>query len=311
MSKRVYVGNLSSRTSEKDLQEAFKKYGNIVKIDLKAGFGFVEYEDQRDASDAVKELNGTDLLGRNMRVEHSKGQPRAQGEFSDRRERRGGSYDRRDRGPRVRSGPPTHSDNRIIIDNLPSGASWQNLKDHFRKIGDVVFADVKEGHKGKYGIVEFKYYDDVKRAIRKLDNTDFMGGPIYISEVRYKRLTTHNVRIVLAVAVAEVEAAIATAHTAEEDLLLPAKDVLPLPDAALAPLAIEANPLASKRVATRNPPASLLNLPSVTASLPVQPITRPATTNLLAPHLLEAMLNPRKTKLIMFQFPALYLIRPS
>jgi RNA recognition motif-containing protein len=60
-------------------------------------------------------------------------------------------------------------------------------KDHFRKIGDVVFADVKEGHKGKYGIVEFKYYDDVKRAIRKLDNTDFMGGPIYISEDRPRR----------------------------------------------------------------------------------------------------------------------------
>lgn len=39
--------------------------------------------------------------------------------------------------------PPRNSQYRLIIKNIPRGCTWQDLKDHFRKVGDVCFADVR------------------------------------------------------------------------------------------------------------------------------------------------------------------------
>ena len=41
---RLYVGNLSSATRVKDLEEAFSKYGEISNIDRKIDYAFVVSE---------------------------------------------------------------------------------------------------------------------------------------------------------------------------------------------------------------------------------------------------------------------------
>ncbi len=38
---KVYIGNLSNRTREREIEEAFDKYGKILKTELKHGFAFV------------------------------------------------------------------------------------------------------------------------------------------------------------------------------------------------------------------------------------------------------------------------------
>ena len=46
---------------DKDLEDAFGKYGSIEKIWVARkppGFAFIDFNDQRDAEDAVDELNG-------------------------------------------------------------------------------------------------------------------------------------------------------------------------------------------------------------------------------------------------------------
>uniref|UniRef100_A0A8C8FBF2 RRM domain-containing protein n=1 Tax=Oncorhynchus tshawytscha TaxID=74940 RepID=A0A8C8FBF2_ONCTS len=44
------------------------------------GYGFVEFDDPRDADDAVYDLNGKDLCGERVIVEHTKG-PRRDGSY--------------------------------------------------------------------------------------------------------------------------------------------------------------------------------------------------------------------------------------
>ncbi|KAF9431207.1 hypothetical protein BGZ94_006888 [Podila epigama] len=69
----VYVGHLSPRTERRDVEELFEKYGRVVSVELKhGGFAFVEYEDPRDADDAVSKLNGYELDGNRISVEWSR-----------------------------------------------------------------------------------------------------------------------------------------------------------------------------------------------------------------------------------------------
>ena len=58
---KVYVGELSRETDEKDLERAFKHYGPLKNVWVArnpAGFAFIEFEDPRDADDAVRGLDG-------------------------------------------------------------------------------------------------------------------------------------------------------------------------------------------------------------------------------------------------------------
>jgi RNA recognition motif-containing protein len=57
----------------------------------------------------------------------------------------------------------------IKVTNLPRSCSWQDLKDFFRKSGDVVYADVKG--RGE-GIVQYSNGSDMRHAIRTLDDTE-------------------------------------------------------------------------------------------------------------------------------------------
>ena len=63
MSTRVYVGGLSYRAREKDVERFFRRYGKIRDISMKNRYCFVDFDDYRDADDACYELNGKDLLG--------------------------------------------------------------------------------------------------------------------------------------------------------------------------------------------------------------------------------------------------------
>ena len=61
--QRVYIGNLSSDCRERDVEKFLKGYGKFGEVSLKQGYGFVDFEDYRDADDAVSDLNGKDLQG--------------------------------------------------------------------------------------------------------------------------------------------------------------------------------------------------------------------------------------------------------
>lgn len=59
---KVYVGNLGNFASKHELESAFTKYGPLRNIWIARnppGFAFIEFEDPRDAEDAVRGLDGT------------------------------------------------------------------------------------------------------------------------------------------------------------------------------------------------------------------------------------------------------------
>lgn len=76
----IYVGNLSYRMNDKDLEEIFLKFGAVksakVIMDKETGkskgFGFVEMVESSAGSQAIEALNGNECEGRTLRVNEAK-----------------------------------------------------------------------------------------------------------------------------------------------------------------------------------------------------------------------------------------------
>ncbi|KAL8201266.1 hypothetical protein R6Q57_012605 [Mikania cordata] len=58
---RVYVGNLDPRVNERDIEDEFRTFGAIRSVWVARrppGYAFVDFDDKRDAQDAIRELDG-------------------------------------------------------------------------------------------------------------------------------------------------------------------------------------------------------------------------------------------------------------
>ena len=76
MSTKLFVGNLSFKITENDLQDAFAAYGSVVETNLMMdrmsgrprGFAFVTMGSEEEAQKAIEALNGKELDGRALTV---------------------------------------------------------------------------------------------------------------------------------------------------------------------------------------------------------------------------------------------------
>ncbi|KAI8828841.1 hypothetical protein BC829DRAFT_366989, partial [Chytridium lagenaria] len=75
---KVFVGNLSWKVNDKDLEEEFRKYGTVMEAVVlmmpndntkSRGFGFVTFTTKEAAGTAVEKGNGRELKGRPMKVD--------------------------------------------------------------------------------------------------------------------------------------------------------------------------------------------------------------------------------------------------
>ncbi|KNA25007.1 hypothetical protein SOVF_010430 [Spinacia oleracea] len=192
-SRTIYVGNLPLDVKDWEIEDLFYKYGRIVDIEMKLpprppGYSFVEFEDPRDAQDAIRGRDGYNFDGCLLRVELAHGGR----DRSPPMGRRGGGSGGGGGGGSVRGGggggqygASRNSEFRVIVSGLPPSASWQDLKDHMRKAGDVCFAQVFRDGEGMVGMVDYTNYEDMQYAIRKLDDTEFRN-PFSRSYMRIK-----------------------------------------------------------------------------------------------------------------------------
>uniref|UniRef100_A0A0D9X2U1 RRM domain-containing protein n=1 Tax=Leersia perrieri TaxID=77586 RepID=A0A0D9X2U1_9ORYZ len=150
-SRTIYVGNLPGDIREREVEDLFYKYGRIVDIDLKIpprppGFAFVEFEDPRDAEDAIRGRDGYNFDGNRWNL-HMVGE--------------------------VTLPPLT-----ILVegDVVVVYLDIQSIVDHMRNAGDVCYSEVYCEGGGTIGVVDYTNYDDMKYAIRKLDDSEFKNA---------------------------------------------------------------------------------------------------------------------------------------
>jgi RNA recognition motif-containing protein len=80
MPTKLYIGNLSFRTTGEELREAFSAVGTVESASViedretgrSRGFGFVEMATPEEAAAAIEAFNGKDFGGRNLTVNEAK-----------------------------------------------------------------------------------------------------------------------------------------------------------------------------------------------------------------------------------------------
>ena len=74
---QIFVGRLPKHICSRDLEDIFFPYGKLTRCEVKQGirlaYGFVEFENRRDAEDAIRLENGREIMGTRIVVEWSRG----------------------------------------------------------------------------------------------------------------------------------------------------------------------------------------------------------------------------------------------
>ena len=104
MGTKLYVGNLSFRTTSDELRDAFAAVGTVESASViedrdtgrSRGFAFVEMATAEEAAAAIEQFNGKEFGGRNLTVNEAKPRADRGGGYGGSRDR--GAYGGDDRG---------------------------------------------------------------------------------------------------------------------------------------------------------------------------------------------------------------------
>jgi len=171
-SRRVYVGNLSWDVTWRELKDYMKTTGcEVTRADVMVGHdgrskgcGIVEFATADGARRAVLTLNDTELYGRQIFVRE----------------------DREEGFSSARGGGDAQS-RRVYVGNIPWDVAWQDLKDHMRAAGEVLYAEVLKNPDGRSkgcGIVEYSEPSEAQEAISSLNDSELNGRMIFVREDR-------------------------------------------------------------------------------------------------------------------------------
>jgi len=80
MGNKLYVGNLPYSANQQSLQDVFSQYGTVDSVNVitdrdtgqSKGFAFVEMSSDGEAQKAIRDLNGSSIDGREIKVNEAK-----------------------------------------------------------------------------------------------------------------------------------------------------------------------------------------------------------------------------------------------
>ncbi|PIN11134.1 Polyadenylate-binding protein (RRM superfamily) [Handroanthus impetiginosus] len=168
----VFVKNLSDSVDNVKLQEMFQKFGNILSCKVvtsddgkSKGYGFVQFESETSAKDAIEKLNGSTDGGKQMYV----------GKFVKKSDR----------------ALPSHEAKytNLYVKNFDTGLSEGDLNEKFSQYGKIlslVIAKDENGASKGFGFVNFENPDDAKHAVEALHGSQLGSKVLYVARAQKK-----------------------------------------------------------------------------------------------------------------------------
>lgn len=156
---KLFIGNLDESTKTNDIRPLFEKYGKVMECDVVKNYGFVHFQNETDAREAIANLNGYVINGNAIKVENAKSR-------------------------RIANANTT----KIFVGNLTEKTRSAEVRTLFEKFGTVLECDVIRN----YGFVHLECPDNcnVNDAIRELNGMVVDGQALKVqvstSRVRQK-----------------------------------------------------------------------------------------------------------------------------
>src|SRR5262245_11537254 len=170
MTKKIYVGNLPSHTTERGLTELFERVGHVVAVRIMTdrdtgrsrGFAFVEMGSD-EAENAIRQLSHAALDGHTLSVSEARPRPESSAE----------------------RGAPLA---RLFVGNLPYTATAAELKEFFSAVGPVssvmLPVERESGRPRGFAFVEFPDPAHAREAVRRFHDQPFQGRALVVNEAR-------------------------------------------------------------------------------------------------------------------------------
>jgi polyadenylate-binding protein len=191
----IFIKNLSPEITSRELNETFKVFGVIQSCKIPTdslgrskGYGFVQFDDNDAAMEALNNINGMEFRGRVVEVQPYLPRPQ-----------------------RNRTDVWTN----LYVKNIPKSWTKKQLDDLFSPFGEITSSTIKVGDDNQskgFGFVDYKEHSSSEKAIAELngkDVTTLPGAPS--AEEKMKVL-----KAALADAEAKAEKALATLTAAKE-----------------------------------------------------------------------------------------------
>ncbi|KAL5703565.1 hypothetical protein ACHQM5_022098 [Ranunculus cassubicifolius] len=170
----LFIKYLDVSVDNKKLHDTFAPYGSILSYKIamgddgkSKGYGFVQFEKEESAQNAIKSLNSTKLNGKEIYVSL----------FIRKQERN-------------QSSNGSHKFTNVYVKNLSATTTKEDLEKVFGKYGPITSAIVileKDGSSRRFGFVNFKFEDDAATAVEKLNGTAADDGKFwYVGKAQRK-----------------------------------------------------------------------------------------------------------------------------
>uniref|UniRef100_A0A7S4E1K5 RRM domain-containing protein n=1 Tax=Lotharella globosa TaxID=91324 RepID=A0A7S4E1K5_9EUKA len=179
----LYVKDFPKEYGDKELEELFKKYGEISSLKIardaetkaSKGFGYVDFKKPEDAKKAL-ELDGTELQGKKLYVR----------EFQSKEVRRRQLKEKYEKEKMSRW--EKFAGTNLFVKNLPEDVDEKKLNEMFSKFGEIKSSVVKieNGvHRG-FGFVNFATQEAATKAVTEMNKKLINNKPLYVGLAQSK-----------------------------------------------------------------------------------------------------------------------------
>ncbi|CAE6079642.1 unnamed protein product [Arabidopsis arenosa] len=156
----VFVGNFEYETRQSDLERLFDKYGRVERVDMKSGYAFVYFEDERDAEDAIRKLDNFPFgyEKRRLSVEWAKGE-------------RG-----RPRGDAKATSNLKPTKTLFVINFDPIRTKEHDIEKHFEPYGKVINVRIRRN----FSFVQFETQEDATKALEATQRSKILDRVVSV-----------------------------------------------------------------------------------------------------------------------------------